>query len=253
MVSITPDVKRIVLTPAGTGQAGLSAYIVSEEGQPWGQIRGIGFKRINGVPVIKSNGLYAAQEEINFGSSLPDYTGGVQHTFTVFKNFVFNVNIDYSVGGKFFSLSQFYGAASGLFDYTATINDKGHPIRDPVEDGGGVHVKGVDENGKPVEYYVNAQDYYKQFPNGDGIAEPYIYDLSFVKLRELSMGYKIPVEKTKLGKIFTAATFSIVARNPWLIYRKADGFDPSEISEIYGEDGQLPGTRSIGVNIKLAF
>jgi hypothetical protein len=56
-----------------------------------------------------------------------------------------------------------------------------------------------------------------------------------------------------IGKYITNATFSVVARNPWLIYAKSKGFDPSEISTNYGEDAQLPGTRSIGVNLKLGF
>ena len=56
-----------------------------------------------------------------------------------------------------------------------------------------------------------------------------------------------------LGKILQNATFSFVARNPWLIYTKVNGFDPSEISPTYGEEGQLPGTRSLGVNLKLGF
>ena len=51
---------------------------------------------------------------LNFGSALPQYTGGVQNTFNVFKNFTINVNIDYSYGGKFFSLSDFWGTFSGL-------------------------------------------------------------------------------------------------------------------------------------------
>jgi hypothetical protein len=74
-----------------------------------------------------------------------------------------------------------------------------------------------------------------------------------VKLRELSLGYRFNVEKMGLGKVLTGANFSIVARNPWLIYAKTRDFDPSEISNTYGENGQMPGTRSIGVNLKLNF
>ena len=250
VVSIAPGITRIVTE---SGQAGTSAYLVSEVGQPWGQIRGIGFKRINGQPVIGADGLYEAAPEVNFGSSLPDFTGGVQNSFTIFKNFLVNINIDYSVGGKFFSLSEFYGYSTGLYAATAGLNDKGNPIRDKVADGGGVHVTGVNELGEPVSKYVEARDYYRQFPNGAGIAEPYIRDLTFVKLRELSVGYKIPVKDLRIGKYINSATFSIVARNPWLIYRKSSSFDPSEMSTNTGEDGQLPGTRGIGVNLKLGF
>ena len=57
----------------------------------------------------------------------------------------------------------------------------------------------------------------------------------------------------KIGKTIKGATLSLVARNPWLIYRDSKSFDPSEISEIQGEDGQYPGTRSLGFNLKLNF
>jgi hypothetical protein len=56
-----------------------------------------------------------------------------------------------------------------------------------------------------------------------------------------------------MGRFIQNATFSIVSRNPWLIYAKTKDFDPAEINSVYGEDGQLPGTRSIGVNLKIGF
>ncbi|MCB0710686.1 MAG: hypothetical protein KDC15_15035, partial [Chitinophagaceae bacterium] len=183
----------------------------------------------------------------------PDYTGGVQNTITFFKNFVANINIDYQVGGKFFSLSDMWGAYSGLTARTAVLNDKGNPIRDDVADGGGVHVFGVDETtGKDVDMYVNAKDYFSGMVSRN-VFNDFIYDLTFVKLRELSIGYKLPVDKMGLSKFLNNATFSITARNPWLIYAKTKDFDPSEITSIYGEDGQYPGTRSFGFNLKLGF
>ncbi len=252
VVSIAPGIDRITLQ---TGQGGTSAYLVSEKGQQWGQLRGIGHKRINGLPVIDpASGLFVEETEVNFGSSLPDYTGGVQNSFVVLKNFMINVNIDYSWGGKFFSLSEFYGHGTGLFAATAALNDKGNPIRDAVANGGGVHAIGVDLTGKPYDTYVDARDYYQQFSYGAGIAEPYIRDLTFVKMRELSLAYKLPVDR--MGRFFknvNNATFSVLARNPWLIYSKTKSFDPSEISTNIGEDGNLPGTRSIGVNLKIGF
>lgn len=251
VVKISDGVTRTIVQ---SGQAGTSAYLVMEEGQQWGQLRGIGIKKINGLPVVGEDGLFVAEPEVNFGKVLPDYTGGVQNSITFFKNFTLNVNIDYSVGGKFFSLSEFYGSGTGLWSTTAGLNNKGIPVRDPVADGGGVYVRAVDEaTTKIVEKYIPARDYFQQFSYGAGIAEPYIKDLTFVKMREVSLGYRIPVNNLKLSKFMNAATFSVVMRNPWLIYAKANGFDPSEISTESGEDGQLPGTRSIGVNLKLNF
>jgi hypothetical protein len=138
---------------------------------------------------------------------------------------------------------------------TAGKNDKGNPVRDPVASGGGIRVVGVDAtDGKtPVDMYVPAQDYFHQFYFGR-IAEPYVHDLTYAKLRELSIGYTIPTQKLgKLGKVFQGANISMIARNLFFIYRDSKNFDPSEISEVQGEDGQMPGTRSIGFNLKLNF
>ena len=252
MVSIFPGIDRLNLA-TGAFSGSSSAYAVNEVGQPWGQMFGGGIKRgANGQPELTAAGLYIRQAETKFGSVLPTYTGGVQNSFTLFKNFTMNVNIDYSYGGKFFALSDFWGTFSGLTARTATVNDKGNPVRDAVADGGGVHVFGVDATGKAVDYYVDAQTHYHQFRNNN-ISENSVYDMTFVKLRELSIGYKLPVDKLGVGKFVKAAVFSVVSRNPVLIYSKVKGYDPSEISNVYGEDGQLPGTRSVGVNLKLSF
>lgn len=251
VVSIFPGINRLnISTGAFSGSS--SAYAVNEVGQPWGQMFGGGIKKINGQPQLTSSGLFIREADTKFGSVLPQYTGGVQNTFNLFKHFTININVDYSYGGKFFSLSDFWGTFSGLTARTAELNDRGIPLRDPVADGGGVHVFGVDATGKPVDYYVDGQTYFHQFRNAN-ISENSVYDLTFVKLRELSIGYKVPVEKLGVGRYVKSAVFSVVSRNPWLIYTKTRGFDPSEISNVYGEDGQLPGTRSLGVNLKLGF
>jgi hypothetical protein len=67
------------------------------------------------------------------------------------------------------------------------------------------------------------------------------------------LGYNIPVQKMRIGKIIKGANFSIVSRDTWLIYRDSKNFDPSEISGVFGEDGQFPGTRSFGATLKLRF
>jgi TonB-dependent SusC/RagA subfamily outer membrane receptor len=264
IVSIAPGIIRTTAISSGQGGSdatagGGQAYLINEVGEDWGQLVGKGIQRDkNGVPVISTDpssyGQFVLDSNLtHFGSSIPKYTGGVQNSFTVLKNFIINVNIDYSFGGKYFSTSTMYGNYSGLLAETAGLNDKGNSVRDDVADGGGVHVVGVDKAGKPIDIYMDARTYYHQFVDGARIGEPYIKDLTFVKLRELSLGYILPVQRLGIGKYITNATFSVVARNPWLIYAKSKGFDPSEISTNYGEDAQLPGTRSIGVNLKLGF
>lgn len=235
--------------------------LVQEEGKEWGQIWGSGIKRnAAGIPILDASGNYTADPNVNYGNVLPRYTGGVQNTFT-FKNFTMNVNIDFQSGGKFFSLSNMWGSYTGLTARTAVLNDLGNPVRDPVAlDGagkplahsGGIHVFGVDANNKAVDYYVDARTYYTNL-YVNKVYDEFVYDLTFVKLREFSLGYNIPVEKLGIGKWVTRANFSIVARNPWLLYSKTKDFDPSQIANLSGEDGNFPGTRSIGFNLKLGF
>lgn len=249
VVNIHPDVSRIPIE----GVWGTTApYLVHEEGKNWGQIYGNGAKRINGQPVLDEDGFFVNDPNVYFGSVLPDYTGGVQNNFQLFKDFTVNINIDYQVGGKFVSLSDMWGSYSGLTARTATINDKGNPIRDAVVDGGGVHVYGVDEEGKPVDYYVEAQDYFHNL-YGNKVFDEFVYDLTFVKLREFSVGYNLPVNKIGIGKWANSATLNLVARNPLLIYAKTKDLDPSEISSISGERGNFPGTRGFGFNLRVGF
>ena len=81
-----------------------------------------------------------------------------------------------------------------------------------------------------------------------------VYDLDFVKCREISLAYTLPnsIFASK-NSVVKGASVSFILRNAFLIYSKTKDFDPSEISGTYGEDGQYPATRSMGFNIKLNF
>ena len=223
----------------------------------WGQLVGGGFTRgAGGAPEIDpTTGLYISGDpNYDWGSIVPKITGGLQNLFT-YKNFLVNASLDYQFGGHFFSLTESWSMYSGDIDYTASNNDRGKSVRDPVADGGGVHVKGVSSlDGKtPVDKYVDGFTYFHQF-YGDQIAEPFVHKLSFVKLREVSVGYSLPVKKwAATSKWLQAASASLVARNLWLIYSASRNFDPSEISDVFGENGQLPATRSLGVNLSFTF
>jgi hypothetical protein len=145
-----------------------------------------------------------------------------------------------------------WGAYSGLTANTAALNDKGMSVRDPVADGGGVKVTGVDANNNPVTYYVDAKTYYQGLYNNKTF-DSFIYDLTFVKLREVAIGYNIPVKKLGFGKTLQSARFELTGRNLFLLYAKTKDFDPSEITASQGETAQWPGTRGFGFNLKVTF
>lgn len=223
--------------------------VLNTVGQSWGQIVGAGITKIDGKPVLDESGLYVPEQNKSLGSVLPDFTGGVINQVT-YKNFTLTFNIDFQKGGKFYSLSSMWGAYSGLTAETAVTNDKGNPIRDAVADGGGVHVVGVNADGQDVDMYVAAKDYFQQ---GYGLAEKNVFDLDFIKLREVNLAYQIPLKKLGIGTVLKSASVGFVARNFWLIHSNVEGYDPAEISSQFGENGQFPGTRSYGFNVKVGF
>ncbi len=243
---------RILLAAGAFGTRYARAFQV--ESMPASQLIGGGIMRnADGVAMIKVDGLFETDATKNWGSTIPTVTGGFFNNFR-YGNFTATLNADYQFGGKFFSLSESWGTFSGLLDWTATVNDRGAEVRDALAAGGGIRVRGVSAaDGKtPVDMYVDAQTYFQQFYNNQ-IAEPFVHSLSFIKLREISVGYDIPVNKFKNNKWVKGANFSVMSRNPFIIYREAKNFDPSEISGTYGEDGNLPATRSMGINLKLTF
>ncbi len=230
-------------------------------GEQWGMLRGGGIARnADGQPLITTNGFsgglgwYQRDANKDWGSVVPKLTGGLQNFFS-YKNFNLGLTFDYQFGGRFFSLSEQWGTFSGLLDKTAGLNDKGNPIRDAVSAGGGVRVTGVDarDGRTPVDIYVDAYDYFHQFYYQQ-VAEPFVHKLSYAKLREFSLGYSIPTNKLgKFGKSIQGASVALTARNLFFIFRDAKNFDPSEISGVQGEDGQMPGARTIGFNVKVSF
>jgi hypothetical protein len=241
----------------GTGAFGFATIVNKDSGATWGQLRGTGIKKnANGVPILNADGTYQPVLNDYFGSVLPDFTGGFFNSFS-YKNLSLAIGIDFQKGGKFFSLSEMWGNFSGLYKETAELNDKGKNVRDPVADGGGVHVKGVDKDNKPVDMYVEGYDYFHQFYFSNKIAEPYIHDASYIKLRSISFGYDLPVKKIFRGdnNPIQKITVSLVGQNLWLLARAKDNtnWDPSELGNKYGENGGLPSTRSYGFSIKLGF
>ena len=229
--------------------------ITHEVGKEWGQLRGGAIQRTkDGTPLLNSNNLYAVEQGHFFGSVLPDWTGGFVNTFT-YKGLSLTASIDFQKGGKFFSLTEMWGNYTGLMKQTAGLNDKGNPKRDPVSQGGGVHVVGQhtqQAGGGKVDTYVDAMSYYRQwYPS---LSEPFVHNASYVKLRELSLNYSLP--KRWLGGFLNSAKIGVIGRNLWLIAVSPDNthrWDPSVMSQTWGENAQLPATRSFGFNVNVTF
>ncbi len=99
--------------------------------------------------------------------------------------------IDVKQGGSVFSLDQYYGYGTGLYPDSVGFNDLGNPIRNTLENGGGVILPGVmiDPN-NPNNYLPNTirldKSQSSQVLGTDPPPAAFVYDASYVKLREVA-------------------------------------------------------------------
>ncbi|MDF1549078.1 MAG: TonB-dependent receptor, partial [Bacteroidales bacterium] len=247
--SLYGDLTEMVISDAG------SAWVVAEVGGEYGVMyasNGYVYDDA-GNKVVGTNGLYESSgEPVKVGNILPDFNGGIMNTFN-YKGIVFSALIDFQKGGLVYSYANRWATGSGQSAETVGSNDLGNSIRMDPAMGGGVKADGVFADGTPNDVYVDARDFYR---NKRNFQEEFMYETSFVKLRELKLGYTLPkalVSKAKLQ----AVTISVVARNVALLSSFDGGFDPEQVNTISNtqgyEGGSLPSTRSIGFNISLKF
>jgi|WetSurMetagenome_2_1015567.scaffolds.fasta_scaffold00284_18 TonB-linked SusC/RagA family outer membrane protein len=239
-----------------------SAWDVSTNatvGQPYGVLRGNDFVYTNGKRTVDADGyyLYSDATDAIIGNIQPDWNAGITSVFT-YKGFALSALFDISHGGDVYSVDMKYGQATGLFKETAGLNAKGKPIRDAVEDGGGmIYPNTVYANGSKNTSYIWAGDWYSGWNYDYCPTKNSVYDASYVKLREVSFGYSLPAKmlaKTPIAK----ATISLVGRNLWLIHKNMPYYDPEQAMLSAGNvqgiaDGAYPSTRTFGFNISLGF
>ncbi|TJY37816.1 SusC/RagA family TonB-linked outer membrane protein [Pontimicrobium aquaticum] len=241
-------------------------------GEEWGTLVGTGYATgPNGEILFEESSpgsgryYYSLKTNKILGNVLPDFTGGLTSNMS-YKNWDLSLGFDFQKGGKYYSRTERYMDHSGLSKQTAGLNDKGNPKRDPVANGGGVHIVGLlqtgtDANGDPitdgtvVDTYADPQFLYN-LGNLGQVYENNLHDASYIKLRSVKLNYNF--EKDFVSKFnLTGASIGLFANNVWLIDSELNWVDPSELERRGGinwaEAGQLPPTRSMGVNLKLTF
>lgn len=239
-------------------------YLKANEGKPLGTITTMArwARNDDGQLILKKTtsaawgGGYTPTYEFNkekeVGNFQPDWTGGFS-TRLRYKNLTLAANFDFMIGGSMVSWTNLWSTGSGTNASTALLNPNGVNEREPIVNGGGVLVEGVDsETGDPVSCYMNAYTYYHYKAYYD--LDAWVYKRSYLKMRELSLNYQFPtalLQKAKIG--LTNASISLVASNPWLIYSACPNVDPSETGDNWLEGGQAASTRSFGFTVKLGF
>jgi len=238
----------------------VTSYLNSYVGKPFGSLVGQAYQRdpASGEILLDDNNLPLYTDATHdFGTVLPEATGGFQNSFH-FGKFDLGAMIDYQIGGKFFSRSKMILVRTGVDPVTVEMNDRGKNVRDPLAEGGGVKVNGISSStGEEITAYVDAYTYYNQVI-GRRIYEEWLYDASYIKLRELRLGYtfnQLNIGNARLKRVNVA----LIARNPWMIWQKSPkGLDPSEMSSgsqsiSWYESGQTNTVRSYGVNLNVTF
>jgi TonB-linked SusC/RagA family outer membrane protein len=230
-------------------------------GQPYGVLRGTNFVFTNGQRTTNAAGRYvatASSAEI-IGDPNPDWLGGITNSLN-YKNFALNFLIDIRHGGDIFSLDQWYGEGTGLYPHTAGLNELGVPSRDPVAEGGGILLPGVKADGSPNDIRASNEDG-SGTVFGYAVSPPrawYVYDGSYVKLREVALTYSLPQNLFESPKGLEGIDISFIGRNLWIIDKNMEFSDPEETlssgnaSNGY-QSGAYPAVRTYGFNVRFKF
>ena len=258
------------------------ATIIAEKGKPFGTIMGNGFRRDeNGNRVFNSsNGEpLATSQPIALGNTLPDWTGGIINTFS-YKGLELKAAIDIRMGGDMFSMTNMTMHMNGSHLDTeagreswneyqqerraaqleaeqngevAEVDNPANPYYVPRNNRGYIG-EGVNEQGEANDIPISPAAYWQSI--GNNIPEPFIYDASYVKLRDLSLTYNLPTSLLR-GTPFRNVSLSVMGRNLFILYKNTPNIDPESnynVSNGQGfEYGSLPGRKRYGFNVVVKF
>ena len=231
-----------------------NVILEARPGDPYGNFYGTYYQRDpSGNLIFNSQGYpVAASDRKVVGNIMPKWTGGFQNTFS-YKWVSLSSLIDVRYGGNVFSQGINIGRYTGVL--AETLPGREGNIVGP----GVVETKNADgtfsyaPNTKAV---ANADDYYHNFYNRN-VNENYIFDASYVKLREVRLGFAFP-QKWFGRTPFRSVNFALVGRNVALLYKNLPHIDPE--TSYYGdgnvqgfENGNTPSARSMGFNLSFGL
>ncbi|MDR0508164.1 MAG: SusC/RagA family TonB-linked outer membrane protein [Dysgonamonadaceae bacterium] len=268
IVSLHPEVKDYLLAEARW--AGASIY--ATEGQAYGSIVGKKFKRNeNGDIIFNAQGMPTFDNEVSIlGNGNYNFTLGFGNTFR-YQNLSLGILFDMKFGGDIYSMSSWMTHANGTSTETLAGREEWYASEEArraanksnnewTPTGGfvgkGVVNVGTDENPmwETNTKAVDPQTYWQMVTNNT--PEPFIFDASYVKLRELTLSYSFP--KSWLAKfVLQDVAITAYGRNLWILYTKLKNVDPeSNYNNGNGqgfEYGSLPSRRTFGLGISVKF
>lgn len=216
-------------------------------GERYGDIYGLAYQRdANGNTIVGADGLpVTTSEEVKLGNIQADFTGSIGLNAT-YKGFSLNALLVMQQGGDILSLTESSATGSGNTPKTLSLGRE--PFFVP---------NGVLADGSTNTTIVTPQAYWQAVTNID---EEFIYDASFMKLGEISLGYSLPKSMLKsIGNGFISEVrISAVGRNLFYIYRNTPGTVPDTVyNSDYGSQAidfsPVPVERTYGfsLNVKL--
>ncbi len=239
----------------GSFQGGVT--INATVGEPYGSIWGGNFTFLDGQRVINpDNGRYVVDGTPQpIGDINPEWKGGISNMLR-YKNLSMSFLIDVQKGGDFFSLDSWYGYATGVYDVTAGLNEIGNPKRDPVAEGGGILLEGVNPDGSPNTTRTEMNVYSHALGYVRAPQALHVWDASYVKLREVTFSYKLPSDLLKNIPL-NNVTFSLVGRNLWIIDKNVPYTDPEaglSAGNLQGyQSSPYPTAKEYGFNVRFDF
>lgn len=254
-----------VLDLAGTEVVALvpgsitSAAIV---GQPMGVLYGSRIKRkADGSYDLDENGfLQQDSEQGVIGDPNPDWRGGIGLNAN-YKKINFNILFETSQGNDYAERTRFI---LGNFGTHADVGNEVTPTADIKDVTGKIHPAGVPVRGNIKDFGAGPvllnQAWYTSRGGGFGsspINELAIADASWVRLRELSLGYTLNTEKFKSATKLSSIDFTLTGRN-LALWTDVVGVDPeinqSGVANGFGIDYFTnPNTSSFVFSIKINY
>lgn len=238
-VELDPNLKRFVIGETRIGK------VVVDEGGRYGDIVGKAYKRdANGRILIGDNFLPLTESEQVIGNMTPDWTGSFS-TFLRWKNLSLSALIDVRYGGDLISTTDLYASTAGTSARTLEGREEKIVVDGIIESTGQENTTGV-----------TAQSYWAAIGGAYGVAEEFMYDATYVKFRELSIGYTLPKNWLRSLPI-QSVKLSAVARDLFYIYKDSPvnpegSFSREDYAQAF-EYAALPSTRSFGFTLNVKF
>jgi TonB-linked SusC/RagA family outer membrane protein len=224
------------------------------EGDRMGDIWGTGYrKNDNGDFIIGTNGRYIVDNTLKkLGNYNPNFMLGLYNQVRV-KHWNLGFLFDWRQGGILVSRTLSLAAVAGQLIETSDRPEGGIIAH-------GVVNTGTKENPTyiPNTKAVPAETYYRMYYDRNH-EENNVYNASYLKLRELSLGYTIPQSCSLLQKLeIQQLSVSLVGRNLFA-FSEIPHFDPEQTSfqgqqlQSGVEDMSYPTSRNIGVKLSVSF